>query len=233
MDTIRELSNVDVYMKKPRFLCPATMKLTIFFGTINQLQTAWLMWELLSHKDSIVRMEITPLSNLYPNMRCWKSPFGPFNNQIHLKKCLSLPHFIPFLLASISSPSSLSSSPYPSFILGLFGPPSILLPPSLPLSFPSFTIFEAFHHLVAGLLFSVYSHLLLSPPLSPSYAAWPPCCLLHLSKAEELKALQFRDTLISPSHAQDPFTFFSMASVGSDMIPHSLSILGPGLYDAL
>ena len=70
MDTLLELSIVDVYMEKPRFLCPATMKLTISSGTITQLQTTWLMWEPLSRKVSIVRMEITPLSNLYPNMRC-------------------------------------------------------------------------------------------------------------------------------------------------------------------
>ena len=125
-------------------------------------------------------------------------------------------------------------------LLGLFPPPFFLLPlsfssiiPLSPLIYPSFTLFEALHHFAAGLLIVGSSHLLLSPPHPPSYAAWYPCCLLHISKTVELKALQFGDIFIPPSHAQDPFTFFSMASVGSDMIPHSLSILGPGLYDAL
>ena len=125
-------------------------------------------------------------------------------------------------------------------LFGLFGPPFFLLPlsfsyiiPLSPLIYPPFMLFEALRHFAAGLLIAGSSHLLLSPPLPPSYAAWPPCCLLHLSKAKELKSLQFGDIFISPSHAQDPFTFFSMASIGIDMIPHSLSILGPGLYDAL
>ena len=125
-------------------------------------------------------------------------------------------------------------------LFGLFGHPFFTLPlsfpPSSPLSpliYPSLTLFEAPRHFTAGLLIAGSSHLLHSPPHPPSYAAWSPCYLLHLSKAEELKALQFGDIFISPSHAQDRFTFFSMASIGSDMIPHSLSILGPGLYDAL
>ena len=149
MDTIRELSNVDVYMKNPCFLCPATMKLTIFFGIITQLQTTWLMWEPLSHKDSIVRMEITPLSDIYPNLRCRKSPFRPFNSQIHLILSLSLPQFSPCLLASFSSSFSLFFSPYPSFI---FAPPRY---PPFPLTAPFLSL----------------PHDLRSPP---SPLSWPP-----------------------------------------------------------
>ena len=125
-------------------------------------------------------------------------------------------------------------------LFGLFGHPFFILPlsfspitPLSPLIYPSFTLFEAPRHFTAGLLIVGSSHLLLSPPHPPSYAAWSPCCLLHLSKAVELKALQFGDIFIPPSHAQDPFTFITMASVGSDMISHSLFSLSPGLFDAL
>ena len=125
-------------------------------------------------------------------------------------------------------------------LLGLFAPPFFLLPlsfssiiPLSPLIYPSFTLFEALRHLAAGLHIAGSSHLLLSPPHPPSYAAWSPCCLLHLSKAVDLKALQFGDIFIPPSHAQDPFSFFTMASVGNDMFSHSLLTLGHGLFDAL
>ena len=125
-------------------------------------------------------------------------------------------------------------------LFGLFGHPFFTLPLSFPplaslslLIYPSLMLLKALRHFTAGLLIVGSSHLLHSPPHPPSYAAWSPCCLLHLSKAVELKALQFGDIFIPPSHAQDLISVFSMASAGSVMNSHSFFFLGPGLYNAL
>ena len=133
---MREISNVGVFMKNPSFLCPAAMKHIISSGTIIQLLIVWLMGEFLSHKGSIVRMEIALFSKLSPNLWHWKPPFQPCNTQIHGNQSHSPSHFIPCLLASSFSPF-FPATPYLSLVsLGLFGPPLSFFPPPFYSHFP-------------------------------------------------------------------------------------------------
>ena len=59
-------------------------------------------------------------------------------------------------------------------------------------------------------------------------AAWPSHRSLHHQDAATLKVSRLRDKGISSSHAPS-----SMSSLGSDMALHTISILGPGLHEAL
>ena len=227
---MRELSNVGVSMKKPSFLCPAAMKHMISSDTIIQLLIVWLMGEFLSHKGSIVRMEIALFSKLSPNLWHWKPPFRPCNTQIHGNQSQPPSHFIPCLLASSFSPFS-PATPYLSLVsLGLFGPPLILLPPSF---LPSFSMPYPSLSTFAALFYAVFSPLLFCPPSPFSSAAWSLRWHPHHSNALVLKALLFGELNTSPSHAQDFNSAPLMASVGSIMFLHPLSFSGPGSSDAL
>ena len=121
-------------------------------------------------------------------------------------------------------------------LLVLFARPLSLPPSTLPSPpfHPSLTFFEVHRLFTAAYLFIAGSlHLLLCPPPPSFFAVWSSCCLLVLAKAVELKAIQFGDSLTSPSHALDPLLCITMASVDSNALSLSVPTLGPGFYDAL
>ena len=172
-------------------------------------------------------------------MRCWISP-----KQHHLLMIRKYP------LYGHSWRINLSNNPSSShFHISLFGPPPLHLlifftpSPRLPYPFslslflhpshllipPSFPFFVTQRRIAADLHFKMPSagslHLFDSPfPL----AVWPSHLSLHLSDAVAFKDSRPRVKGIILSHAPS-----SMSSLGSDMALHTISILGPGLHEAL
>ena len=120
-----------------------------------------------------------------------------------------------------------------------FLPPSLaslvhslsLLPPAIPspLSAAPFPLFNAPHHILAGLLL----HLRLSPSLPRPLAAWLPLCLLLPLAAVDINPIQFRDISIPLSHDCVPVLVNIMAFDCSKSTVLSLMPLGPGFLESL
>ena len=172
----------------------------------------------------------------------WKYPLQLYFMWLILLNFSSLYHFTrsikgpPLILPSyhFSSPS-LSLLPYPSSLISFlpllhpFSP--TLIPPTFP---PSVT---QRHLSTAGLhstLFFVGSfHLNCCPTFPPPHAVWLLLCPILLSVVADLMAIRPRVKCLTSSHAQRLLKHYAMSSLSSDMSIHFVSILGPGLHEAL